>query len=233
MPNFRPVYRIALIVIALMSGAFSVVREVLQIINPAKYQEKSLFFACLIVACILAFALLWWDENQAKRRVEKALNDNRPKLGIRPHSDEGPERWEQNPNPVAFTIEHLGGRVPTSVRFDPILSKQGKFAIQFDSLSYVKPPHPEPLQFDIVEVGAPLLQARDLEATKGYKKRMLHLFLEDTPPGPVLFVYPVTVHFIDGDEERSEAFQLVFDPRRHCFIENTVPFNDPLVHRPV
>ncbi len=80
MPDLRPIFRVLLLTVAIMSGALSLLREFLQFVDPTKYPEKSLFYACLRVACILAFALLWWEEKKARVRTDAALNDTRPNL---------------------------------------------------------------------------------------------------------------------------------------------------------
>jgi hypothetical protein len=78
--NMRAIGRVVLLMVALMSGIFSLAREALQFIDPAKYPEKSLFFACLRAACILAFALLWWQEKSARMKSEQELNNSKPKF---------------------------------------------------------------------------------------------------------------------------------------------------------
>ncbi len=61
-----------------MSGILSLIREALQIVDPTKYPEKSLFFACLRVACLVAFSLLWYGEYQSRKKAERELDISRP-----------------------------------------------------------------------------------------------------------------------------------------------------------
>jgi len=221
MRNLRPVFRIVLMVIALMSGILSLLREGLQITNPAKYQEKSLFSACLYIAFMVAMVLLWWEERCAKIEAETALNDTRPRLGLRPNSLEGPKAWADSGEPVAFTIQHLSGRVPTSIRFDPVPSKLGRFSLQFDPLPYALSPQPEGVGFDVIETGAPPLSAKDRETTRSGRKEMLGLFLNDSPENLTNLDYLLVARFLDGTQLQSQAFRLRFETARYRFSEDT------------
>ena len=80
--NSQTIFKLLLLVVALMTGAFSLVREVLQFVDPVKYPEKSLFFACLRIACILAFAILWWQESRARAKAERELNASKPQFAL-------------------------------------------------------------------------------------------------------------------------------------------------------
>jgi hypothetical protein len=80
MLDMRGVGRVVLLVVAIMSGIFSLLREVLQFVDPARYPEKSLFFGCLRAACIVAFGLLWFEERRARTNAETELNNTKPRL---------------------------------------------------------------------------------------------------------------------------------------------------------
>lgn len=82
MDNMRPILHFALWVVAIMSGITSLIREVLQFVDPIKYPEKSLFYACLRVACIVALALLWWQEKRARIVAEALLQNSKPRLEL-------------------------------------------------------------------------------------------------------------------------------------------------------
>ncbi len=205
-------------VIALMSGPFSLVREVLQIIDPAKYPDKPLFIASLLAAFMLAMFLLWFDEYQGKKKAEKRLNDERPVLGINTEGAEGRKTWANSPVPVIFTIQHLSGRLPTSIHFDPIPSQQGKFSLHFDALPHVEhSPQRTPIGFEVLEVGAPQLSASDWEETRPHQKQLLGMFLDDSPAELVQLDYRLSVHFLDGTETRSQQLTLKFDRQRWRF----------------
>jgi hypothetical protein len=78
--DMRAVGRVILLVVAIMSGIFSLLREVLQFVDPTRYPEKSLFFGCLRAACIVAFGLLWFEERRARTTAEAQLNSTKPRL---------------------------------------------------------------------------------------------------------------------------------------------------------
>jgi hypothetical protein len=80
MSQLQALARYVLLVVAIMSGSLSLIRESLQFVDPLKYPEKSLFFACLRGACIVAFALLWWQEARARKRAETELASSKPNL---------------------------------------------------------------------------------------------------------------------------------------------------------
>ncbi|MGA2832620.1 MAG: hypothetical protein ABSE55_06070 [Terracidiphilus sp.] len=224
MPSFRFGYRISLTVIALMSGPFSLIREVLQIIDPVKYPDRPLFLACLWAAFMLAMFLLWLDENQAKRKAEKTLNDNRPILGMNVNGVDGQRAWREHGVPVTFTVQHLAGRVPTSIRFEPILSKQGKFTLCFDALPHAERlPQRTPMRYEVIEVGAPRLSAKDWETTRPLEKEMLMQFIGDSPKNLIELDYPLIARFKDGEDQISHTFHLRFNTGRFGFSEDTTP----------
>jgi hypothetical protein len=217
-PSFRFVYRVLLIVVALMSGPFSLIREVLQFIDPVKYPEKPLFMACLWTAFMVAMFLIWLDEFQARKHAEKKLFDERPIVGLDVEGVEGPKAWEEHPIPITFTIKHLAGRLPTSIEFDPIPSKNGNFSLRFDALPHVeRPPQRSAMRYEIFEIGAPQLNAHDMERTRPYQKKILGLFLDDSPMELVQLDYGLSVHFLDGIDRRSQQFVLRFDKQRWRF----------------
>ena len=211
-------------VIALMSGPFSLVREVLQIIDPAKYPDKPLFVACLLAAFMVAMFLLWLDEFQARKKAEKLVYENRPIFGILVHGTEGPNEWERNPVPLVLTIQRLGGRIPTAISFDTILSKHGKFSLRFDALPHIySSPQESEISFEVMEIGAPQLSAKDWETTRPYQKQMLGLFLDDSPIELLELDYSLTVHFLDGTDWRSQQFTLTFDKQKWRFSVSPLP----------
>jgi hypothetical protein len=145
------------------------------------------------------YVFLWLDEFQAKKNSEKMVYENRPILGISAHGTEGPKMWEQHPEPLVLTIQRLAGRIPTAIRFDPIPSKKGRFSIRFDPLPHISSsPQESGIGFEVIEVGAPQLSARDWEQTRPYKKKLLGMFLDDSPMELIELDYIFAVHFLDG-----------------------------------
>jgi hypothetical protein len=204
-----------------MSGILSLLREVLQTNDPAKYHEKPLLILCLNAACIFALGILWWEERQGRIKAEKVLNDARPVVGLNVQGVEGPKAWADHPVPVTFTIQHLSGRLPTSIRFDPVPSKNGRFSLQFDLLPHVdKAPHHTGMRFEVIETGVPQLSASDWETTRPHQKQLLGLFFDDSPIELIKLDYSFAVHFLDGTDPRSQQFTLTFDKQRCRFLIN-------------
>jgi hypothetical protein len=173
---------------------------------------------------IWAVPAAFWQLASEAEGTEKKVNDNRPILGINTSSVEGPKTWAEHPVPVTFYIQHLSGRLPTSIRFDPVLSKQGKFSLVFSPLPYAnRPPHPTGMSFEVIEVGVPQLNAKDWERTKDTQKNLLDLFLYDGPKGLMRLDYPLISHFMDGDDPCSQAFCLRFEMDRIRFSADTTP----------
>jgi len=148
--------------------------------------------------------------------------NNRPQLGLNVHSVQGEIMWRTTGVPVVFTIQHLGGRIPTSIRFDPVPSKLGKFILRFDALPHANPgSHPTGINFEVVETGVPKLNAKDWATTQQYQGELLRLFVLDDESGTDQTKYNLVTHFKDGDDEREHIFHLIFDLHRFCFLENT------------
>lgn len=78
MSNLRSLWGMAITVIAFMSGILSIVREVLQFVDPVKFPERSIFFASLRVAFLVAIGLLWWQEKRARIVAETLLEKSKP-----------------------------------------------------------------------------------------------------------------------------------------------------------
>jgi hypothetical protein len=170
---------------------------------------------CLLIACYLA----WADEH---KKVQKYLDDG-PRLGLHIASQFGIKVWMEQTDskntPVWFRIEHLGGRIPTDVRFDPIQSKKGTWTLCFGSEAYVKPPVPLILTYELREKGASI-DSRIVDHL-GWGTLLLS-FVKDTDPQPEQDEYPLTVRYMDGDAERTQMFKLVFDKARFGFLPNTM-----------
>lgn len=178
---------------------------------------------CLLIACYLA----WYDEHirvlaveDEKRKLHAKFFDERPFLGIEAHSMEGPKTWREHPVPVTFSIHHLSGRVPTSIRFEPILSLLGKFSLHFDAIPHAEK-HPKGIRYRVHQVGAPPLSAHDLEKIGNIERELLRQFLDDSPSELMELNYTLIAHFKDGGDELSQSFRLTFDNGRFCFLLNT------------
>jgi len=210
-----------------LSGPASVPFVVLALFTSGTVQKTAYASLAIILGFVSAYRI-WLKEHDRAEATEKEIEElrkkffnERPKLGLNVHSIEGPRAWMEHGAPVTFTIQHLSGRVPTSVRFDPIPSKQGKFLLQFDPLAHVDPPHEKPMSWDVIEVGVPLLSAKDREKTASIKKDMLNLFLKDTPSFSGDLEYTLVVNFTDGEELRTQTFHLNFETNKYRFSENT------------
>jgi hypothetical protein len=154
--------------------------------------------------------------------LNQKYSNNRPRLGLNIHSVQGEIKWRTTGVPVAFTIQNLGGRIPTSIRFDPIPSKSGKFLLRFDALPHADPgSHPTGINFEVIETGVPQLSAKNWATTQQYQGELLRLFVHDVPVVTSQTEYKLVTHFNDGDDECEHIFHLIFDSHRFCFLENT------------
>ena len=110
----------------------------------------------------------------------------------------------------------------TDIRFDPVMSKLGKFSLQFDSLPHLHPSVRNTLIYEIQDVGAHSLGYRDRDKIGNVSKEMLRIFLLDSEKCAGEQDYTLTAHYRDNDEERTHTFHLRFDPHRFKFARNTV-----------
>ena len=136
-------------------------------------------------------------------------------------STEGVKAWMETGEPVQFYLRHLSGRVATDVRFDPVLSKLGKFSLHFESLPHVDTQVRNILVYEIQDVGAPSLGYKDRDKIGNVSKELLGLFLLDSPKEVGEVEYPVTAHYKDNNTKRSHTFYLRFDHHRFHFSRNT------------
>jgi hypothetical protein len=213
--------RIVVIVVGLMSGLLSIVREFLLFSNPIRYQEAPLFWASAKVAFILAAIAYCWIENKEKRTAQKEKNEieercfnERPILGLGILSETGRRAWadaiDLMRTPISIYIYHLSGRIPMSVRFDPIPSLLGKFSLRLADLPFVNPPVQKTVTYEIWEDGKPPL----LKAIEGIGwAGMLQPFFSNSPPELDEFRYAVTVRFLDRGKEENQVFTMVFSAR--------------------
>jgi hypothetical protein len=154
--------------------------------------------------------------------LTQKYSDNRPRLGLNVHSVQGESNWRTSGVPVAITIQHLAGRIPTGIRFDPVPSNLGKFSLRFDALPHADPaPHQTAVSFEVQEIGVPQLSPKDWATTSQYQGELLRLFVHDSPPDLSEIRYDLVAHFKDGDDELVQTFHLVFDPYRFGFAGNT------------
>jgi len=154
------------------------------------------------------------------RELEQKYFDERPLIGIEASSVEGIQTWRNHPSPVAFSIHHLSGRVPTAIQFDPILSLSGNFVLYFDSIPHIEK-HGRGIEFRVERVGDPHYSAHDLELFKNIQADMLRHFLNDSPAGQSELKYRLVAHFKDRGEDRNQRFNLIFNTERFLFLPNT------------
>lgn len=170
---------------------------------------------CLLIACYLA----WADEY---KKVQRYLDD-RPRLGLEISSVFGRKEWQEQADsrntPAHFRLEHLSGRIPTDVRFDPVQSKRATWTLCFGSESYIKPPVPTLLFYEVREKGARIDQK--IIDHLGWGTFLMH-FVADTDSQPEQDEYLLTLRYKDGDAECTEAFKLIFDKDKFGFLQNTM-----------
>jgi len=190
--------------------------------------QRVLYGSLAGILLLVSAYRIWAKENtRAKKAEAEVVNltqkyfDGQPKLGVDILSTEGMKQWMEMGEPVQFYLQHLSGRVATDVRFDLIVSKLGKFSLQFDSLPHVNTQVRNTLVYEIQDVGAVSLGYRDREKIGNISKEMLRLFLMDSPNESSNVEYPLIARYKDGDNERIHIFHLRFDQHRFKFSRNT------------
>lgn len=174
--------------------------------------------------CFGAFQA-WNKEREARVELERRYFDERPELVLEIISPQGPAAWRERATRDIcwFWMQQLSGRAAKSVRFDSIPSINGRFALDFDAVSFVeRSPRRTALIYHIQEVGCPTLSGHDLDEIGDIEGQLLGMFLDDSPPELISLNYRLIVRFKDReDEERTKTFRLVFDKHRFAFLPNT------------
>lgn len=225
-------FRIIPLMVGLMSGILSLLREFLLFEAPSKFQEPPLFWASVRAAFVVSAILAWAIEYKGKQRLQleladtqKKYFDERPQMGLEIHGPKGPTAWRDAISKDAcwFWLQNLSGRNPRSIRFDPILSKGRRFTLHFDDVPFLElSPRRASLIYHVLQAGSPPISAHDLEKIGDIEAKMLGLFLDDSPPELLELHYVLTARFKDKeDEERTRSFNVVFDKNTFCFLPNT------------
>ena len=211
-----------------LSGPASVPFAVAALWVSSQVQRRLYVSMAGILLLVSAFRI-WAKENTRANNAESELGslkqkylDEQPMFGLDILSTEGMKQWMEASDPAQFYLQPLGGRMATGIRFDPILSKMGKFSLQFDSLPHLHPSVRNMLGYEIQDVGAHPLGYRDKDKIGNISKEMLRLFLLDSSKDAGELDYTLTARYMDNDEERTHIFHLRFDPHRFKFARNTV-----------
>lgn len=191
--------------------------------------QRMLYGALAGIFLLVSAYRIWAKENTRANNAESELGllkqkylDDQPRFGLDILSTEGMKQWMEASDPVQFYLQPLGGRMATGIRFDPILSKMGKFSLRFDSIPHLHPTVRNVLVYEIQDVGAHPLGYRDRDKIGNISKEMLRLFLLDSSKDADELDYALTAFYIDNGEERIHIFHLRFDPHRFKFARNTV-----------
>jgi hypothetical protein len=96
--GFRHAFAVIALVVALMSGILSLIREFLLFQYPNKFQEPPLFWASVRIAFAVSLVVLWYGERQKRLELEKQLQ--KPKLSFK----------EETLNLSASILEFIYGR---------------------------------------------------------------------------------------------------------------------------
>jgi len=73
MDYFRPVWRVVLLVVMLMSGILSLFREFLLIYFPTQVNQQSLLWNCVRIAFVVSMGIIWWQQRQAIAKLQSDL----------------------------------------------------------------------------------------------------------------------------------------------------------------
>jgi hypothetical protein len=162
--------------------------------------------------------------DEALRRVaelEKKCFDEQPKFGIRIGLQAGDQWYEvrdDNGIMVQFIAEFLGGRVPTDIRFDPVISLKGAYWLNIHPMPFLSPnpPRYEHLGFWVWVNGR--RPEDDMFAFKKTKQASwVDHFVSDRPQGMDKCIYSLVVRYKDGDDERVKRCEIEYATRMRFF----------------
>jgi hypothetical protein len=189
--------------------------------------SRVVLWGTAIAAALLFFAAAfsaWAKENERRLAIEEKYSDETPVIGLEILSAQGPSAWRaaRGRDACWFWLQHLGGRIPRSIRFDPIESLNRRFTLEFDAVPFLDPPRRTALAYRIQQQGFKPLSAHDMEKIGDVEGQMLACFLDDSPIELIELRYILRARFKDkGDEERTRDFNVVFDKGRAAFLPNT------------
>lgn len=109
---------VVLWMVALMSGALSIFREVYGLYSGV-IPARSLFWSCAWVAFVFSAAISWVIEHKEKLEAEKRADTGRPRLTLK--LDQGCWYTEDN---KGFAVCNLGERPAFDVQVEPIPSTE-------------------------------------------------------------------------------------------------------------
>ena len=159
----------------------------------------------LMTICLFCFGAYWaWDEeSRAKEALEKKYFDGRPILGL---------KIDYYGEMADFRIEHLAGRPAMNITADSIVSLDGTMKLHFETASYINGTTYECLKFDVEQINLKAIYPTPQKIWETLKARgILELFTKAVPKGEKAS-YMMTLRFLDNSDERSQLFQIAFDP---------------------
>jgi hypothetical protein len=220
-----------------MTGVLSILLAIAPLVSPAFFsgdaglwRTRWFWWGAAIVSFFIASRLAWDEQRRKRDEAEQKLAaaeskyfDERPQLDLVAWSVEGRDEWSKHQEPLHLSIRTLGGRIARDIRFDRLESKRGNFRLEFDSISAIAGQSDQKaIRYEFYEVTGRPLPAADLAFLKRFDGIMLCLFMEDASFEEMQIIeYPMTVRFMDGEDERSYTFCLRFDPHRFVFLGNT------------
>jgi hypothetical protein len=186
----------------------------------------------LVIGVLLLFwscYAAWHDKFEEVIKVEKELAQakddylsEQPKFGIKILYQAGQEAWfdrrDDDAIMVQFVLEHLGGRTPTSIRFDPIISLNCRFCLTIHDIPFLSPnpPRYEHLAFYVWINGR--RPEDDIYAfNKTKQASWLDNFVSDRPKAMDKCVYPLVVRYKDGNDERAKRFEIEYATKMRFF----------------
>lgn len=186
--------------VALMSGAFSIFREVYGIYSGV-IPPRSLFWSCTWIAFVVSAAILWCLEYREKKSLKKQIADEEPKLmfGVCAGID-----WSilESRNEYVFTLRNYGHRPALYVQIEPLKSAGEQYTLLFEKSDIV-------LASSVNHVIAHEVDDGTTKTT--LYKRSLWDFLHNGPAEQKVSEFDVTINYKDMQEQRKKLVHMRFD----------------------
>jgi hypothetical protein len=205
--------RLVLFMVGLMSGGFSLVREVYGFSTGA-LPARSVFSICVWCAFILSAVVLWVLEFRDNEALRHRVEFTRPRHVLEATYQKGGE-WKQHREESLFWVHNIGARAGSFVSIEPIKSLSGKFTLRLSCPDVILPGQRPSSRFQVIE-DHPLL--KDQEKTEvRFWPEMLIVFLKDNPNNLPEVMYDIRIRCKDLDGSNildTMKLRCTYDPLR-------------------
>jgi hypothetical protein len=187
--------RMVLFMIGLMSGGFSLIREV-HGFSTGSLPARSVFSICVWCAFIFSAAILWVLEFRDNETLRSRIEFTRPRNVLEATYQKGAE-WKEHRDSSLFWIHNIGTRAASFTSIEPIKSLSGKFTLTLSCPDVILSGHRPPSRFQVIE-DHPLLKGQENTEVRFWPE-MLIAFLKDNPDNLPEVLYDVRISCRDLD----------------------------------